>query len=125
MDGDREDQVDIVHRVIDATDEQEVVEVVDAFAIPDEPESYQSHRKITEQTAETETYEMTPEELAEEDRMVTMAEYGAEIETENREYEKQYEESHSDERLEVINTDYANIIADMEEDMREKTGTCR
>src|SRR5699024_6360057 len=105
MDGDREDYVDIVHRVIDATDEQEVVEVVDAFAIPDEPESYESHRKITEQKAETETYEMTPEELAEEDRMVTMAEYGAEIEAENREYQKQYEESHSDERLEVIPTD--------------------
>ncbi|MEG0722064.1 MAG: helicase, partial [Lachnospiraceae bacterium] len=119
MDADREDYVDIVHRVIDATDEQEVVEVVDAFAIPDEPESYESHRKITEQKAETETYEMTPEELAEEDRMVTMAEYGAEIEAENREYEKQYEESHSDERLEVIPTDYANIIADMDEDMRE------
>src|SRR5699024_6785267 len=81
--------------------------------------SYESHRKITEQKAETETYEMTPEELAEEDRMVTMAEYGAEIEAENREYEKQYEESHSDERLEVIPTDYANIIADMDEDMRE------
>ena len=119
MDGDREDYVDIVHRVIDSTDEQEVVEVVDAFAIPDEPESYESHRKITEQKAETETYEMTPEELAEEDRMVTMAEYGAEIEAENREYEKQYEESHSDERLEVIPTDYANIIAEMDEDMRE------
>ena len=85
MDGDREDYIDTDHRVIYDTDEQKVTEAVDAFAIPDEPESYESHRHITEQKAETETYEMTPEELSEEDRMVTMAEYGAELEAENRE----------------------------------------
>ena len=119
MDGDREDFIDTDYSAIDVTDEQEVTEDVDSFAIPDEPESYESHRQITEQKAETETYEMTPEELAEEDRMVTMAEYGSEIEAENREYEKQYEESQSADKLEVVPTDYAKIIAEMDEDMRE------
>lgn len=100
---------------MDSTDIQVETETVDAFAIPDEPESYESNR----QTSITETYEMTPEELAQEDRMITLAEYGAEIAAENQNYEKQQEESQSAEKLEVIPTDYEKKIARMDENMRE------
>ena len=59
--------------------EEEQEEELDEFAIPDEPESYASARKILEK-AYAEERELTPEEAALEDRLVTMAEYGAEME---------------------------------------------
>lgn len=64
-------------------------EAVDAFGIPDEPESYESHRQTIEQKAV------------------------------KREYEKQQEESQRVEKLEEIPTDYDKKIAEMDEDMRE------
>ena len=62
MDGLREDD-----DVIDAEyrEAEEAESEIDDYAIPDEPESYAVKR-------------MTPQE-ADEDRMVTMAEYGADI----------------------------------------------
>lgn len=79
-DGMREDD-----EVIDAdfreVDDEEQEEELDEFAIPDEPESYASARKSLEE-AYAEERELTPEEAAMEDRFVTMAEYGAEMEAE-------------------------------------------
>lgn len=62
-------------------DDEEQEEELDEFAIPDEPESYASARKSLEE-AYAEERELTPEEAAMEDRFVTMAEYGAEMEAE-------------------------------------------
>jgi len=54
--------------------------------------------------------ELTPEEAALEDKLVTMAEYGAEIEAEQKDRsELQY----------ITPTDYEKIIRDMDEDLRE------
>lgn len=69
MDGDREDMI-----ISSTTDIDE--EPLDDFAIPDEADEFNEY------------HEMTEEELAEEDRLVTMAEYGAEMEAENAEFEK-------------------------------------
>ena len=99
MDGDREDIIDADFREVEDIEPEEV-EIIDSFAIPDEPESYESNRVQAEADS---SHEMTPEELAEEDHMVTMAEYGAEMKAEA-------------EKLEVIPTDYAQVIADMDED---------
>ncbi len=54
--------------------------------------------------------ELTPEEAALEDRLVTMAEYGAEIEAEQKE---------RSEVPDFIPTDYEKIIRDMDEDLRD------
>ena len=102
MDGDREDIIDADFREVEDIEPEEV-EIIDSFAIPDEPESYESNRVQAEADS---SHEMTPEELAEEDHMVTMAEYGAEMKAEA-------------EKLEVIPTDYAQVIADMDEDKRD------
>ena len=53
--------------------------------------------------------------MAEEDRMVTMAEYGAEMEVET---DHSPEEPDS-EPLAVIPTDYGKVIAEMDEDKRD------
>ncbi len=70
MDGDREDILDAEFRELEEVelDEQEVL---DSFAIPDEVESYASYREQAERRSE--------QELLEEDRMVTMLEYGSEF----------------------------------------------
>src|SRR5574344_1337904 len=108
MDGDREDIIDADFREVEDIEPEEV-EIIDSFAIPDQPESYETNRV---QAQADSSYEMTPEELAEEDHMVTMAEYGAEMESEA-------------EKLEVIPTDYAQVIADMDEDKREDRKSTR
>ena len=77
-DGMREDD-EIIDAEYREVEEEEQEEELDEFAIPDEPESYASARKILEK-AYAEERELTPEEAALEDRLVTMAEYGAEME---------------------------------------------
>lgn len=93
MDGTREDE-DIINAEFKEVESEE--EELDDYAIPDEPESYQRVR-ITKETEEE--YEMTPEEAFEEDQIVTMLEYGAEI------------------AAEAWKLDYARIIAELDEDM--------
>lgn len=113
MDGDREEIIDAEFREVE-TEENAEEQVIDEFAIPDEPESYESNRIISNSTPEEHT-EMTPEEIAEEDRMATMAEYGAEMEAET-------DHSPDDldpEPLTVIPTDYGKLIAEMDEDKRD------
>jgi N12 class adenine-specific DNA methylase len=95
MDGTREDE-DIINAEFKEIESEE--EELDDYAIPDEPESYQRVR-ITNETEEE--YDMTPEEAFEEDQIVTMLEYGAEIAAEAEEL------------------DYAKIIAELDEDMRD------
>lgn len=95
MDGTREDE-DIINAEFKEIESEE--EELDDYAIPDEPESYQRVR-ITNETEEE--YDMTPEEAFEEDQIVTMLEYGAEIAAEAEEL------------------DYTKIIAELDEDMRD------
>lgn len=107
MDGIREDDRSFNHEF---GEEETEDEELDEFAIPDEPESYRNER-LTDETEKEyfEKYGITPEEAYAEDNMVTMAEYGAEMAAESGETLK----------LEVIPTDYAKIIAELDEDMRE------
>lgn len=113
MDGDREDVIDAEFREVESEDKSEE-QVIDEFAIPDEPESYESNRTTATSTPD-ELTGMTPEELAEEDRMVTMAEYGAEIAAETG----NYPDDPNPEPLTVIPTDYGKLIAEMDEDKRD------
>ncbi|SEW00557.1 helicase-related protein [[Clostridium] fimetarium] len=87
MNGDREDTV------VDSGNIEIEDEKLDDFAIPDEQESFEKE-DISEDISEQEPFgnltEMTNEELEEEDRLVTTAEYGAEIEAENTEFEAQH-----------------------------------
>lgn len=106
MDGDREDVVDAEFREVEPEESQDII---DEFAIPDEAESYARNRT----GADYATVEMTPEELAEEDRMATMAEYGAEMTSESG------NDREPDPILAVIPTDYAKLIAEMDEDKRD------
>lgn len=105
MDGLREDD-----EVIDAeyweVEPEEAESEIDDYAIPDEPESYASNRDYVSAKG------MTPQETADEDRMVTQAEYGAEIEAETTEKdpsELQY----------ITPIDYAKRIAELDEDLRD------
>ena len=107
MDGTREDDRDFNHEYGEEETEEDEL---DDFAIPDEPESYKSERISTETEDEyVKKYGMISEEAYEDDRIITMAEYGAEMAAESEEAQK----------LEVIPTDYAKIIAELDEDMRE------
>lgn len=106
MDGLREDD-DVIDGEFREVDSEEPVAMedtendIDEYAIPDEPESYAVNR-------------MTPEEAAEEDRMVTMAEYGAEMEAEVESQSKDPSE------LQYITPiDYAKRIAELDEDLRD------
>ena len=85
---------------------EEAESEIDDYAIPDEPESYASNRDYVSAKG------MTPQETADEDRMVTQAEYGAEIEAETTEKdpsELQY----------ITPIDYAKRIAELDEDLRD------
>ena len=99
-------------------DDEEQEEELDEFAIPDEPESYASARKSLEE-AYAEERELIPEEAALEDRLVTMTEYGAELEAE-ADYEPTPDPTQKTsgelQFIEPIN--YAEVIAGMDEDMR-------
>ena len=105
MDGLREDD-----KVIDAeykeVEPEEAESEIDDYAIPDEPESYASNRDYVSAKG------MSPQEATDEDRMVTQAEYGAEIEAETSEKdpsELQY----------ITPIDYAKRIAELDEDLRD------
>ena len=117
MDGDREDIIDAEFREVEEQDEfhegLEPEDNIDEFAIPNEPESYESNRTTLAGTPE-ELTGMTAEEMAEEDRMVTMAEYGAEI---ARETGDDFDPDPTP--LTVVPTDYTKLIAEMDEDKRD------
>ena len=105
MDGLREDDevIDAEYREVEP---EEAEAEIDDYAIPDEPESYASNRDYVSAKG------MTPQETADEDRMVTQAEYGAEIEAETTEKdpsELQY----------ITPIDYAKRIAELDEDLRD------
>ncbi|WP_333489828.1 helicase-related protein [Clostridium fessum] len=105
MDGLREDDevIDAEYREVQP---EEAESEIDDYAIPDEPESYASNRDYVSAKG------MTPQETADEDRMVTQAEYGAEIEAETTEKdpsELQY----------ITPIDYAKRIAELDEDLRD------
>lgn len=105
MDGLREDDevIDAEYREVEP---EEAESEIDDYAIPDEPESYASNRDYVSAKG------MTPQEAADEDRMVTQAEYGAEIEAETSEKdpsELQY----------ITPIDYAKRIEELDEDLRE------
>ena len=105
MDGLREDDevIDAEYQEVEA---EEAESEIDDYAIPDEPESYASNRDYVSAKG------MTPQETADEDRMVTHAEYGAEIEAETTEKdpsELQY----------ITPIDYAKRIAELDEDLRD------
>ncbi|WP_334294668.1 helicase-related protein [Lachnospira eligens] len=105
MDGLREDDevIDAEYREVEP---EEAESEIDDYAIPDEPESYASNRDYVSAKG------MTPQETADEDRMVTHAEYGAEIEAETTEKdpsELQY----------ITPIDYAKRIDELDEDLRD------
>lgn len=105
MDGLREDDevIDAEYREVEP---EEAESEIDDYAIPDEPESYASNRDYVSAKG------MTPQETADEDRMVTQAEYGAEIEAETTEKdpsELQY----------ITPIDYAKRIEELDEDLRD------
>ena len=122
MDGLREDDevIDGEFREVDSEESAAMEDTendIDDYAIPDEPESYAVNREAaSEDKAEREddeSYVMTPEEAAEEDRMVTMAEYGAKMEAET-------EASKDPSELQYITPiDYAKRIAELDEDLRD------
>ena len=103
MDGLREDD-----DVIDAEyrEAEEAESEIDDYAIPDEPESYASNRDYVSAKG------MTPQETADEDRMITQAEYGAEIEAETSEKDPS-------ELKYITPIDYAKRIAELDEDLRD------
>lgn len=120
MEGAREDEIiDADYREVESSEEQS--EIGD-YAIPDEPESYENLSDIEKlNRAYNEGRELTKEEGAIEDRLATMAEYGPEMEREYEEYADYEEEAvleEEPEKLEVIPTDYAKKIAELDEDMR-------
>ena len=122
MDGLREDDevIDAEYREVEPEGAESEI---DDYAIPDEPESYasnrtvkvaNSHEDVHEESNEAyvSAYGMTPQETADEDRMITQAEYGAEIEAETTEKdpsELQY----------ITPIDYAKRIAELDEDLRD------
>ena len=116
-DGMREDD-EIIDADFREVDDEEQEEVLDEFAIPDEPESYASARKSLEE-AYAEERELTPEEAALEDRLVTMAEYGAELEAKaDHESTPDPTQKTSGELQFIEPINYAEVIANMDEDMR-------
>ena len=105
MDGLREDD-EVIDAEYQEVEPEEAESEIDDYAIPDEPESYASNRDYVSAKG------MTPQETANEDRMVTQAEYGAEIEAETTEKdpsELQY----------ITPIDYAKRIAELDEDLRD------
>ena len=112
-DGMREDD-EVIDAEFREVEDGEQEEEMDEFAIPDEPESYAGVRKSLEE-AYAEERDLTQEEAAMEDRLVTMAEYGTEMETET-DYEP--EPTLPGELKFIKPIDYAEVIANMDEDMR-------
>ena len=126
MEGIREDDevIDAEYRELDAVSD---ADGIDDFAIPDEPESYNSSLSDIEKLnrAYNEGRPLTEEEAAIEDRLATMAEYGPEMQMEEEFYEEP-EEAPEEEapkkdasELQYIEPiDYAKRIEEMDEDLR-------
>ena len=135
LEGIREDDdaIDAEYEEIEAVSS---VDGIDDFAIPDEPESYNSSLSDIEKLnrAYNEGRPLTDEEAAIEDRLATMAEYGPEMEME-AEYYADYEEEIEAEvvdapEAEIVETkdrselqfitpiDYAKRIEEMDADLR-------
>ena len=126
MEGIREDDevIDGEYRELDAVSD---ADGIDDFAIPDEPESYNSSLSDIEKLnrAYNEGRPLTEEEAAIEDRLATMAEYGSEMQMEEEYYEEP-EEAPGEEapkkdasELQYIEPiDYAKRIEEMDEDLR-------
>ena len=126
MDGVCEDE-DIIDAEFTEVEAVSSTDGIDDFAIPDEPESYNSSLTDIEKLnhAYNEDRPLTDEEAAIEDRLATMAEYGPEMQREE-EYEEEPEEAVIEEvseksggELQFIEPiDYAKHIAEMDEDLR-------
>ena len=141
MEGTREDDgaIDGEYREIES---ESITDGIDDFAIPDEPESYNSSLSDIEKLnrAYNEGRPLTDEEAAIEDRFATMAEYGPEMqmEAEYDEYEEEFAEETEMSEAEVVDEvqngetqhdgselqyitpiDYAKRIEEMDEDLRD------
>ncbi len=127
MDGVRDDDeaIDVPFKDVEA---ESYTDGIDDFAIPDEPESYNSSLTDIEKLnrAYNEDRPLTDEEAAIEDRLATMAEYGPEMERE-AEYYEEYEEEPEAEVVEqrdkselqfITPIDYAKRIEEMDADLR-------
>lgn len=127
LEGIREDDdaIDAEHEEIEAVSS---TDGIDDFAIPDEPESYNSSLSDIEKLnrAYNEGRPLTDEEAAIEDRLATMAEYGPEMEME-AEYYEDYEDEPEAEVIEqkdrselqfITPIDYAKRIEEMDADLR-------
>ena len=131
MEGIREDDevIDAEYRELDAVSD---ADGIDDFAIPDEPESYNSSLSDIEKLnrAYNEGRPLTEEEAAIEDRFATMAEYGPEMQMEEEYYEEPEEapveeapveeapQKDASELQYIEPIDYAKRIEEMDEDLR-------
>ena len=126
MEGIREDDevIDAEYRELDAVSD---ADGIDDFAIPDEPESYNSSLSDIEKLnrAYNEGRPLTEEEAAIEDRLATMAEYGPEMQMEEDYYEepeeapeKETPKKDASELQYIEPIDYAKRIEEMDEDLR-------
>lgn len=131
MEGIREDDevIDAEYRELDAVSD---ADGIDDFAIPDEPESYNSSLSDIEKLnrAYNEGRPLTEEEAAIEDRLATMAEYGPEMQMEEEYYEEPEEAPVEEAPVEeapkkdaselryIEPIDYARRIEEMDEDLR-------
>ena len=126
MEGIREDDevIDAEYRELDAVSD---ADGIDDFAIPDEPESYNSSLSDIEKLnrAYNEGRPLTEEEAAIEDRLATMAEYGPEMQMEEDYYEepeeapeKEAPKKDASELQYIEPIDYAKQIEEMDEDLR-------
>ena len=126
MEGIREDDevIDAEYRELDAVSD---ADGIDDFAIPDEPESYNSSLSDIEKLnrAYNEGRPLTEEEAAIEDRLATMAEYGPEMQMEEEFYEEPEEapvekapKKDASELQYIEPIDYAKRIEEMDEDLR-------
>ncbi len=126
MEGIREDDevIDAEYRELDAVSD---ADGIDDFAIPDEPESYNSSLSDIEKLnrAYNEGRPLTEEEAAIEDRLATMAEYGPEMQMEEEYYEEPEEapveeatKKDASELQYIEPIDYAKRIEEMDEDLR-------
>lgn len=95
-----------VDRDIEADIETDIEDGFDDFAIPDEPESYNSTKQDNYKIP------ITDEEMRREDEMVTLAEYGAEMAADSEKMED------DPSALRIPPIDFAKKIAELDEDMR-------
>ena len=126
MEGIREDD-EVIDGEYRELDEVSDADGIDDFAIPDEPESYNSSLSDIEKLnrAYNEGRPLTEEEAAIEDRLATMAEYGPEMQMEEEYYEEPEEvpveeapKKEASELQYIEPIDYAKRIEEMDEDLR-------